>query len=88
MNQSDTPADTAQQDENIWTDFETEEGSCGSQSADGNAVWGAYCPQPDCGELNLYEGDPSKFANRPYRCCECNWISLMHESVTEIKEVL
>lgn len=74
-------------DESVWTDFETEEGSCGSTSVDGNLVWGAFCPQPDCGALNSFEGDPSKFANRTYRCVECNWVSLMDESVADVAEV-
>lgn len=71
-------------DHNRWTDFETEQRSCGSLSVDDNPVWGAYCPQPECGELNLFEGDPAKFAKRPYRCENCNWVSLMDESVAEI----
>lgn len=72
----------------IWTDFETEEGPCGSLSEDGDIVWGAYCPQPDCGELNTFQGDPSRFAKRPFRCIECDWVSLINESVTEIESDL
>lgn len=82
---SDSDTEVKHDDPDRWTDFESEEGSCGSESADGNVVWGAYCPQPDCGELNLFEGNPEGFANRPYRCVACNWVSLMDESVAELE---
>lgn len=72
-------------DESIWTDFETKEGSCGSESVDGNPVWGAYCPQEDCGQLNFFEGDPDGFAGRPYACQSCNWVSLMDRSVRNLE---
>lgn len=78
-------SESAVNDEDIWTDFETEQGACGSVSEQGNIVWGAYCPQPDCRMLNRFQGEPSAFANRPYRCVECNWVSLMDESVGDIK---
>lgn len=68
-------------DGSIYTEFETEEGSCGSLSADGKPVWGAYCPQGECGHLNLFEGSPDGFAGRPYRCIKCNWVSLMDAEV-------
>lgn len=79
---------TRSEDPDVWTEFETEEGACGSISEDGNVVWGAYCPQPDCGELNTFQGAPWAFAKRPYRCVECNWVSLMDESVREIEDSL
>lgn len=77
----------AEEDPDIFTEFETEDGPCGDTSPDGLAYWGAYCPQPDCGELQLFRGDPSEFAYRPYRCEECGWVSLMHGSVKEIKVI-
>lgn len=73
------------EDPDIWTDFETEEGRCGTESVEGEPLWGAWCPQPDCDELNYFEGDPSRFANRTYVCCGCGWVSLMHESVRDLE---
>jgi hypothetical protein len=78
-------SNTSGSEQDVWTDFETEEGRCGSISVDENFVWGAYCPQPDCKELNIFEGPPSEFANRPYRCVECDWVSLMDDSVSDIQ---
>ena len=75
----------AEQSEDIFTDFETEEGSCGGVSPDGDPYWGAYCPQPDCGHLNLFRGAPEGFVSRPYACEECNWVSLMHSSVRDLE---
>lgn len=73
------------EDADVFTKFETEEGPCGQESPEGRPIWGAYCPQEDCDELNRFQGDPSEFANRPYRCQECGWVSLMHESVADLE---
>lgn len=81
-------ATEGQADQSVWTEFETEARGCGTVSVDENVLWGAYCPQDHCGELNLFEGQPSEFANRPFRCVECHWVSLMDESVAEIESDL
>jgi len=81
-------SDTSGSEQDVWTNFETEEGRCGSIAVDENLVWGAYCPQPGCKELNVFEGPPSEFANRPYKCVECGWVSLMDDSVSDIKRSL
>lgn len=75
-------------DQDVWTEFETERGDCGTKSDEGVIIWGAYCPQSECGELNKFQGNPSVFANRPYKCLECGWVSLMDESVKEIQSDL
>lgn len=84
---SDGDTENPQESGDHWTDFETDDGPCGTESVDGNPVWGAYCPQDGCGERNLFEGDPSGFVNRPYRCNSCGWVSLMHESAAELDVV-
>lgn len=77
--------DYREADESVFTEFETEKDACGSTSAEGEPVWGAYCPQEECGHLNLFEGDPDGFAGRPYSCQNCNWVSLMNSTVSDLE---
>lgn len=74
-------------DDSVFTEFETDEGSCGTENEDGEPIWGAYCPQEDCDHLNLFKGNPDEFAGRVFHCQNCNWVSLMDTSVQDLEVV-
>lgn len=61
-------------DEGICTEFTTEHGV--SDKAHPEKFYFAFiCPE--CGGTNPLMGDPRDFKNLPYRCMDCNWVSLL-----------
>lgn len=81
---TDARNESSTDDESVWTEFTTDLSDYGTEYAEQDRFWGAKCPQPDCEHVNIFEGDPGEFANRPYACINCHWISLMDSSVAEL----
>ncbi len=73
-------------DEEYCTEFTTDHGLPEVPSPTGFR-WAFICPR--CGEKNGLEGDPEGFKNKPFRCTDCNWVSLLvAEAIEEFEQSL
>lgn len=61
-----------QADEAVATEFTVTEGLV---TEDGEEEFHFAFGCPRCGATNLLRGLPMKFANRPFRCESCGWVS-------------
>jgi hypothetical protein len=59
------------------TDFELDH----ETPMDSAFLWAFICPR--CEGTNPLKGDPAGFKNRPFRCVECNWVSLLDAEAIE-----
>jgi len=50
-----------------------------------DADFGFVCPR--CKNVNALCGTPSEFANKPFRCLDCNYVSLLDaDALAEFEE--
>lgn len=70
-------------DEAICTEFTQDHGI---EDPDPDTFYFAFiCPR--CGAKNPCHGDPEGFGGRPFRCEDCNWVSLLDgESIAAFAE--